>query len=72
MIDDELRIAPYVETPHSKFDGDLQAVDEGFILGCVVGGSEVKTLYHGSLEEVSELAVDPSPLRGRGLGHCLE
>ena len=42
LIDDELRIAPYVETPYSKFDGNLQAIDEGFILGCVVGGSEVE------------------------------
>ena len=42
LVDDELRIAPYVETPHSKFDGDLQAVDKSFVLGCVVGGSEVE------------------------------
>ena len=42
MIDDELRVARDVETPYPKFDGDLQAVDEGFVLGCVVGGDEVK------------------------------
>jgi len=26
-------------------------------------------LYRGSFEKASEFAVDPSPLRGRGLGH---
>ena len=31
-----------------------------------------RLLYRGGLEEVSELAVDPSPLRGRWLGHCPE
>ena len=36
LIDDELRIAPYVETPYSKFDGDLQAVDEGFVLAVLL------------------------------------
>ena len=33
---------PDVETPYSKFDGDLQAIDEGFVLDCVVGGGEVE------------------------------
>ena len=27
-------------------------------------------LHRGSLEKAPEFAVDPSPLRGRGLGHC--
>ena len=27
-------------------------------------------LYHGNLEKVSELTANPSPLHGRGLGHC--
>ena len=35
-------ICKYIETPYSKFDGDLQAVDEGFVLGYVVGSGEVE------------------------------
>ena len=35
-------------------------------------GGTFGLLHHGSLEEVSELAVDPSPLRCRGLGHHSE
>ena len=35
-------------------------------------GGTFGLLYCGGVEEVSELTVDPSPLRGRGLGHCPE
>ena len=42
LIDNKLRVALHVEAPYSEFDGDLQAVDEGFIFGCVVGGGEVE------------------------------
>ena len=33
------------------------------------GGGTLGLLHCGGLEEIPELAVDPSPLRGRGLGH---
>ena len=33
------------------------------------GGGTLGLLHRGGLEEIPELAVDPSPLRGGGLGH---
>ena len=35
-------------------------------------GGAFGLLYRCGLEEVSEFAMDPSPLRGRWLGHCSE
>ena len=60
-IDNELQIAPYVETPCSKFDGDLQAVDEGFVLGCVVGGGEVEPNYVTHMHSEGEMKSRPAP-----------
>ena len=61
LVDDELRIAPYVETPHSKLDGDLQAVDESFILGCVVGGDEVEPNHVAHMHSEGEMKSRPAP-----------
>ena len=33
------------------------------------GGGTLGLLHRGGLEEIPELAVNPSPFRGRGLGH---
>ena len=33
-------------------------------------GRTFDLLHRYGLEEIAELAADPSPLRGRGLGHC--
>ena len=33
------------------------------------GGGTLGLLHRGGLEEIPELAADPSSLRGRGLGH---
>ena len=37
-----------------------------------LGGGTLGLLHHGGLKEIPELAADPLPLHGRGLGHRLD
>ena len=42
LFDDELRVTSNVEAPDPELDDDAESIDEGFILGDVVGGGEVE------------------------------
>jgi hypothetical protein len=43
LNNDELGVPSNVEAPDSQFDDDAQTIDQGFILGDVVGRSEVES-----------------------------
>ena len=80
LVDDELGITPHVETPHSKLDGDLQAIDESFVLGCIVGDGKVEPDYvthmysKGRDEEQTRAypGLHQRPVKVHGPAFCLD
>ena len=43
LVNDELGVPSDIEAPDTELYGDAQTIDQGFILGDIVGCSEVET-----------------------------
>lgn len=62
LVDDQLRVALDQESPRPHFDGNPEPIDEGLILGDIVGGIEVEADGITEFMPLRRRENNPAPL----------